>query len=313
MTIPSRKEMRLALLQHIADGEEHYWQTLKETLTDHFALTTSDRQRLDKFGNSWFNAKLFKVLNYYMPAESLVELTRQEGYYRITDRGQYVLQQPLEVINSAFWNQFKLPSVDAVVPVLLQCLGDRKAHHYLWVRDTLTDHFSITPVQQRASGGGTLLWNKRWGEAGGALRRVDFITLNSGNYQITDLGFEVLQDPPEVIDTDFLKTFRLRDGKMERLILQHVADNGPKPREHLIEDLVTRLRADTYPSGGDPWASSCNRTIVSLERGDLVTSVGEESCYQITPLGCAALILAPEKFPFGFINRLQEAAPLLQG
>ena len=311
MAIPSRQEMRLALLQHIADGEEHYWRTLKETLTDHFTLTASDKRQLDQRGNNLFNSKLFKVLSYYMPAEGLVELTRQTGYYRITDRGQFVLQQPPEAINSAFWKQFKLPGVDAVMPVLLQYLGDREAHHYLKVRDILTDHFSITRAQRKASGG-SLLWNKRWGEAGRALLRVDFITLNSGDYQITDLGFEVLQAPPEVIDTAFLKTFQLPDGEIERCLLQHVADKGPKTRECLIDDLVTRLRTDTYPSGANPWINRCSRAMARLERGGLVTEVGEKSDRQITAIGRAALVLAPEEFPFGFITRLHEAASLLQ-
>ena len=311
MAIPNRQEMRLALLQHIADGEEHYWQTLKETLADHFALTESDRQRLDQRGNNLFNSKLFKVLSYYMPAEGLVELTRQAGYYRITDRGQLVLQQLPEAINSTFWKQFKLPSMDAIIPVLLRYLGDREAHHYLAVRDTLTDHFSITRAQRKASGG-SLLWNKRWGEAGGALRRVDFITLDSGYYQITDIGFEVLQDPPEVIDTAFLNTFQLPDGEIERCLLQHVADKGPKTRGHFIDNLVIRLRNDTYPSGANPWINRCSRAMTQLERGDLVAAVGEKSDRQITAVGRAALVLEPEKFPFGFIPRLQEAASLLQ-
>ena len=68
MAIPSRREMRLALLQHTVDGEEHYWQTLKETVADHFALTVSDRQLLNQRGNNLFNAKLYKILNYYMRA-----------------------------------------------------------------------------------------------------------------------------------------------------------------------------------------------------------------------------------------------------
>ncbi len=311
MAIPSRREMRLALLQHTVDGEEHYWQTLKETVADHFALTVSDRQLLNQRGNNLFNAKLYKILNYYMRAEGFVELTRYAGYYRITDRGRYVLQQPLEAINSAFWIQFKLPSVDAVIPVLLQYLGDREARHYLMVRDTLTVHFSITPAQQKASGC-SLLWNKRWGEAVRALRRVDFITLSSGYYQITDLGFEVLQAPPEVIDTAFLETFRLPSGELERLLLQSIADKGPKPREHFIDDLVTPLRTDTYPNGAEPWMRCCHRAMVQLERGGLVTSIGDKSLCQITPIGRASLILEPNEFPFGFITRIKEAASLLQ-
>ena len=147
MAIPTRPEMRLPLLQHFADGEEHYWQTLKEALADHFALTASDRQLLDRLGNSLFDSKLFTVLH-YMWAEGLIELTRQKGYYRITDRGQSILQQPPETINSAFWNQFKLPSVDAIIPVLLQYLGDREVHHYRFVRDSLTNHFLLTRAQQ---------------------------------------------------------------------------------------------------------------------------------------------------------------------
>jgi restriction endonuclease Mrr len=311
MAIPTRPEMRLPLLQHFADGEEHYWQTLKEALADHFALTASDRQLLDRLGNSLFDSKLFTVLH-YMWAEGLIELTRQKGYYRITDRGQSILQQPPETINSAFWNQFKLPIRDAIIPVLLQYLGDREVHHYRFVRDSLTNHFLLTRAQRKAinphSG---LAWNRRWGDAGRALSHVDFITLSSGDYQITDLGFEVLQDPPEVIDTAFLKTFQLRDGKLERLLLRHIADMGPKSRERLIEDIVICLRTNVYPSGAGPWTWSCSRAISRLERGGLVTAIGEESRCHITPLGYAALTLVPKEFPSDFIDRFQEAAALL--
>jgi restriction endonuclease Mrr len=313
MAIPSRREMRMPLLQHIADGEEHDWQTLKEALADHFALTASDRQLLDKLGNNLFDSKLFTILH-YMWAEGLVELTKEKIYYRITDRGQYVLQQPPEVINSAFWNQFKLPIRDAIIPVLLRYLGDREAHHYLRVRDSLTNYFSLTRAQQKAvnphSG---LAWNRRWGDAVRALRHVDFITLSSSYYQITDLGFEVLQNPPEVIDTAFLKTFQLPDGDLEQRILQHIADMGPKPRERLIDDLVNCLRTDTYPSGQNLWIQNCSWAFSRLKRASLIASIGESSDFQITSLGYAALILCPKKFSFGFIDRIQEAASLLQG
>lgn len=312
MAIPTCQEMRMPLLQHFADGKEHYWQTLKEALANHFALTPTDKQLLDKLGNNLFGSKLFKVLH-SMWAEGLVELTREGEYYRITERGQSVLRQPPETINSAFWNQFKLPSVDAIIPVLLQYLGDREAHHYLRVRDALTNHFSLTRAQQRAvyihSG---LAWNRHWGDAGRDLRRVDFITLSSGYFQITDLGFEVLQDPPEVIDTAFLTTFQLPDGELERCLLQHLADEGPKSREHLIDSLVLRLRTDIYPSGQNLWIRNCSRALSQLERAGLIASIDKDSGLQITSLGYAALILEPEKFPFGFIHRLQEAASLLQ-
>ena len=141
---------------------------------------------------------------------------------------------------------------------------------------------------------------------------MDFITLNSGDYQITDLGFEVLQDPPEVIDTAFLKTFQLPDGELERCLLQRLADMGPKSRERLIDDLVNCLRTDTYPSGQNLWIQNCSWAFSRLKRASLIASIGESSDFQITSLGYAALILWPEKYSFGFIDRIQEAAALLQ-
>ena len=203
MAIPSRREMRIPLLQHLADGKEHYWQTVKETLADHFVLTASDRQLLDRLGNSLFDSKLFTVLN-HLWSEGMVELAK-ESHYRITDRGQSVLRQPPEAINSAFWKRFKMPSVNAIIPVLLQYLGDQEARYYPLIRDFLTDHFALTLAQQKAinphSG---FKWNRHCWDACRALLRVDFVeSASPGHYRITEVGFEVLQDPPEVIDRDF--------------------------------------------------------------------------------------------------------------
>ena len=311
MAIPSRQEMRLPLLQHFADGEEHRWETVKASLANHFALTAADRQLLNRLGSNLFNSKLYTVLN-HLGSEGMVELAREE-YYKITDRGLYVLRQPLETINSAFWKQFKLPSVDTIIPIILECLGDRETRYYPLIRSFLTNHFSITRAQQKAiSSSWGLKWNRHCWDACRALLHVDFVESDRGYYRITDLGFEVLQDPPEVIDSAFLKTFRFPDDEMDRLSLQYIADKGPQSRECLIENLVNHMRTDTYPSGENLWIRNCNRTMLRLEKGGLITSTGEGSDFKITAVGRAALVLEPEKFPIDFISRLQKAAALIQ-
>ena len=314
MAIPTRQEMRLPLLQHFADGKEHHWETVKEALADHFALTVSDRQLLNRLGNNLFNSKLFTVLH-HLWAEGMVALAKQE-HYKITDRGQSILRLPPESINAAFWKQFKLPSVDAIIPVLLECLGDRETRHYPLIRSFLTDHFSITQSQQKAiSSSWGLKWNRHCWDACRTLLHVDFVESVSslrGHYRITDLGFEVLQEPPEVIDTAYLKTFGFPDGEIDRIALEYVADKGPRSRECFIDDLVNHLRTDTYPSGENLWIKNCSRTMFRLERGGLITSTDEVSDVQITAAGRAALVLEPEKFPFDFISRFQEAVALLQ-
>ena len=314
MAIPTRQEMRLPLLQHFADGEEHHWETVKESLANHFALTASDKQLLNRFGSNLFGSKLYTVLN-HLGSEGMVELAREQIYYRITDRGRSVLRQPPETINSAFWKQFKLPSVDVIIPVILDCLGDRETRYYPLIRSFLTDHFSITKAQRKAiSSSWGLKWNRHCWGACRALLHVDFVESAyrfRGHYRITDLGFEVLQDPPEVLDTTFLKSFRYPDGEIDRLSLQYVADKGPKPRERFIEDLVSRLRTDTYSSGENLWIKNCNRTMSRLEKADMITSTGEGSDVQITAVGRAALVLEPEKFPFGFISRFRKQAVAL--
>ena len=314
MAIPSRHQMRLAFLRHIADGEEHCWHDLKADLADYFSLTASDRQRVDKLGNNLFYTKLARVV-FYLRGEGLVELTRQRPDYRITDRGQFVLQHPPETITSTFWQQFQLPNVNAIIPVLLQYLGDREAHHYLDIRNFLTAHFEITPVQQRAinpySG---FMWNRRWGDARDELLRVYFVeSAGAGYYRIEDLGFEVLQDPPEVIDRAFLRTFRPPASKVERGLLQFLADKGPTSRERLVQAYIDYMRTDTYPSGGYPWQRACGYAMGGLERAGLIAANGEGTDYQITEIGRAALILEPKEFPINFMNRVQEAAAFLPG
>ena len=312
MAIPTRQEMRMPLLQQFADGEEHYWQTVKAALAEHFALTPSDRQRLDNHRNPLFDSKLSTVLH-RMRSEGLIELTSERPYYRITDRGLSVLQHPPEAITAAFWNQFKLPKVDAIIPVLLHYLGDRETRHYLEVRDALTHHFSLNRAQQRATNRFSgLAWNRRWGEARGALCRMDFITSNAGYYQITDLGYEVLQNPPEVMDTVFLQSFRLPHGELERHLLQRIADEGAKSREHLINALVTSLKTDTYPSSENLWRQNCEGALAQLTRAGLIAATRENTELQITPLGYVALILWPEEPSLGFLVRVQEAAALLK-
>ncbi len=313
MAIPSCREMRLPLLQHIADGREYLQSEVKSGLTQHFSLTDADKNALKPNGVNKFGARLLTILH-TLHEEGLVAFTpsKRYGTYHITERGLYVLSRPPAAINSAFWRQFKLPSVDAILPVLLLHVADGESYHYLALRAAVTARFAITPAQQRATLPSCgLRWNRRWGDARKALIGVDFIdNTEAGVYQITALGREVLHDPPAAIDAAFLDTFQLPRGEMERVLLQHIADRASVPKQVVIDTLVTRLRTDVYPSGAIPWRKNCGRQMTRLERCKLVTSTDDGFC-EITPLGKAALILAPQAFPFGFPERLREAAELL--
>lgn len=314
MAIPSRREMRLPLLQHIADGREYLYSELKSALTRHFLLTAADKNAVKPNGvKNKFSARLSTILS-TLRAEGLVAFTpsKRDGTYRVTERGRYVLSQSPEALNAAFWRQFKLPSVDAIIPVLLQHVADGKSHHYLALREAVTMHFSITPAQQRAiSPSWGLRWNRRWGKARKALIRADFVdNTEAGRYQITALGQEVLHNPPPVIDTAFLATFQLPPGEMGPMLLQHIADTASAPRQVVIDTLVNRLSTDVYPSGAMPWRKDCSWEMTRLERSELVTSTDDGFC-EITALGKAALILEPDAFPWLFPQRLRKAAELL--
>ena len=312
MAIPSRHEMRLGVLRQLADGREHAWGRLKANLEDHFALTPVDRQRADKRGNNLFATQLSRLVH-YMRAEGLVERTTARGEHRITERGRFVLEQPPEVITATFWSRFKLPTVDTIMPVLLQHLGDREAQPYRFIRESLTTHFALTPVQRRAinphSG---LMWNRRCWDTCRELLRVHLVeSASPGHYRITDLGFEVLQDPPEVVNRAFLKRFRLPSGRLERWLLQYIADEGPKSPGQFIAAFVPFVRTDTYPSSEHVWEEQSRIAVLRLARAGLVTSSDADAACEVTLLGRAALILAPKAFPLGFLNRIQEAAALL--
>ncbi len=305
-------EGKLKILQYIADAGEMHWETLHTALADHLGLTAEEWERLDERRRTpRFRYELFQLLH-ELAQEGLLEVTREQRYYRLTERGLAVLQHPPETLTSDFWAQFKLPTVDTILPVFLRLLADGEPHPYLEVRDSLTRHFRLTAAQQRATNPHSgLAWNRRWGDAGRALARVNFITLDRGVYRIDELGSEVLQTPPPRIDTAFLETFQRPMDELTQRLLQQVADKGPRPRERLIADLVACLRTDTYPSGEQTWTGQCHRAMWVLEQKELVSTTGEGSFRQITPLGQAVRVMEPEQLSSDFIKRLERAAALL--
>lgn len=105
MPIPDFQTLMLPFLRHTADGQEHSAPETEDQLAAKFNLSETERNELlssgkqTRFGNrvAWVKLHLLKA--------GLLESPRR-AVFKITDRGQQVLQANPERINMAFLRQF---------------------------------------------------------------------------------------------------------------------------------------------------------------------------------------------------------------
>lgn len=104
MSIPDFQTLMLPVLRASADREVRIGDVI-ESLADTFALTTEERAELLPSGKQTTFANRVHWAKSYLGKAGLVELTRR-AHFRITEKGQRVLQSPPERISIRYLEQF---------------------------------------------------------------------------------------------------------------------------------------------------------------------------------------------------------------
>lgn len=105
MPIPDFQSIMLPLLKFASDGQEHSLRETIEILADQFGLTSEERSELLPSGQQALFDNRVGWARTHMKKAGLLESTRR-GYYRITPRGQEVLQRNPPKINMALLKKF---------------------------------------------------------------------------------------------------------------------------------------------------------------------------------------------------------------
>ncbi|MCA9413708.1 MAG: restriction endonuclease [Candidatus Omnitrophica bacterium] len=106
MAIPDFQSIMLPLLKFTGDRKEHSIRGAIDSLADQFNLTKEERQVLLPSGQqATFDNRVHWARSYLKQAH-LVENTRR-SYFRITDRGERILQTGVDRIDIKFLEQFE--------------------------------------------------------------------------------------------------------------------------------------------------------------------------------------------------------------
>lgn len=105
MTIPDYQSIMLPLLQLAGDGQEHVIGDVIERLAEYFQLTAEDRRELLPSGRQARFDNRCRWAIVYLTGAGLLEKAAR-GRYRITSRGQDVLNARPDFIDYAFLRQF---------------------------------------------------------------------------------------------------------------------------------------------------------------------------------------------------------------
>jgi hypothetical protein len=105
MSIPDYQSLMLPVLVVSSKGEVRIGQVVEE-LADHLKLTPEERSELLPSGQQTVFSNRVHWAKSYLSKANLVEITRR-GYFRITARGQTVLQSPPPKIDNNFLKQFE--------------------------------------------------------------------------------------------------------------------------------------------------------------------------------------------------------------
>lgn len=105
MTIPDFQTIMLPLLKAVADGHEHSWRELFDTLSERFHLSELELAELISSGKQGVFYNRLGWAGTYLRQAGLMEATRR-SHYRITDRGRQVLKSNPARVDMKFLEQF---------------------------------------------------------------------------------------------------------------------------------------------------------------------------------------------------------------
>lgn len=103
-----------------------------------------------------------------------------------------------------------IPKYDEMYRVFLDCLSDMKPHGNKEVRDAIAARLSVSEAerQELLPSGRQAIFDNRVGWTRTYLKKAGLLTAPSrGTYQLTQLGKQVLDSNPAVIDNSFLEQF----------------------------------------------------------------------------------------------------------
>lgn len=105
MPVPDFQSMMLPLLRFAGDGKEHELRDGIHFIAEHFKLSPADREELLPTGNQSRLDNRVGWARTHMKKAGLLEYVRR-GVFRITERGQQVLQQGPTALNLKFLDQY---------------------------------------------------------------------------------------------------------------------------------------------------------------------------------------------------------------
>ena len=105
MTIPDFQTIMLPLLEIAKDDEEHYIHDAVEVLAQHFELTEEEKTKLLSSGQQPVFYNRVGGARTYLKKARLLEDPRR-GYFKITQRGQEILESNPPKIDMKFLRQF---------------------------------------------------------------------------------------------------------------------------------------------------------------------------------------------------------------
>lgn len=105
MAIPDYQTIMLPLLKLANDGQEHFLRDAVELLAEEFGLTEDERKELLPSGQQAVFVNRVGWARTFLKQAGLIETTRR-AYFRITQRGRYVLSGNPENIDAKFLEQF---------------------------------------------------------------------------------------------------------------------------------------------------------------------------------------------------------------
>ena len=112
--IPDYQSIILPLLEYASDGKEHYIRDATETLSDKFNLSEEERKELLQSGRQAIFDNRVGWACTYLKKAGLLESTKR-GYFKITERGFKVLEDPPERIDVTFLKQYE-EFIDFITP-----------------------------------------------------------------------------------------------------------------------------------------------------------------------------------------------------